>query len=643
MSIHSSNVATLSLLNDDQSVGWRELTPCVQFAELPDDPATCAAHFRVEHREQGVVTAQLVVENRGNKPVRIARLRWGGPIGPGSKPALWFPPVLEPRVFATENLRGDFLFHGTTFGDRYVEPLSNATREYGWSEDHLFPGTFIAASHKPVGLWCAAATAERFHPIFRFQGGNERGQWRFEIDELPSGSSAVELAPGDSLHGELFHFELSSTSDPQQAGERYFETLRRRGAFNRHDSNPLPSQRIYCSWNYDFFSDITFDKIMSQAEVIRTHLPTVKFLQLDEGFQRQGRGGRRTQIEMAYGVDEPFDTERFPGGGKAIADAIRAAGLRPAIWLGLFARTNSDMIEQHPEWILRDESGRPIAWGKEDQGVGQTGVLDPSRAGVRDYLERLCTILFDQFGFEGLKLDFSSFAFESKRVRFAEGGTGLHWRRWLADMVRRHLPADGFFGWCVAAGTGDPLLAPQADYFRAAIDISRGRWANVLRIAAWMANTHMLMSRRPTLPNIDSIGYSEHLTPAQQQSWLNLAAVTGAALEVSGDLRRYSPSQLQTLNRTLELSDPQRRVWCPDLHQATAQRPPAIWIADGTDQLVGVFNWSEEPVEIDVSSVLAGPAYDAWSNRSIPRVERIALPPHASQLLRIDRKQAKTV
>src|SRR5690606_27642588 len=107
----------------------------------------------------------------------------------------------------------------------------------------------------------------------------------------------------------------------------------------------------------------------------------------------------------------------------------------------------SDMIDQHPDWVLRDDCNRPVVWGREDKpGTGETCVLDPSIPGVRDYLEHLCTVLFDRFGFEGLKLDFSSFAFESKRVRFAQGGTALQWRRWLGDMVRRHLPADGFFG-----------------------------------------------------------------------------------------------------------------------------------------------------------------------------------------------------
>ena len=59
-------------------------------------------------------------------------------------------------------------------------------------------------------------------------------------------------------------------------------------------------------------------------------------------------------------------------------------------------------------------------------------------------------------------------------------------------------------------------------------------------IATWCVNTGVLLQERPILPNIDSIGWSRHWTETEWQTWLNLAAVTGMALEVSGDLTKLA-------------------------------------------------------------------------------------------------------
>src|SRR5690606_7364407 len=117
---------------------------------------------------------------------------------------------------------------------------------------------------------------------------------------------------------------------------------------------------------------------------------------------------------------------------------------------------------------------------------------------------------------------------------------------------------------------------------------------------------------------------------------LNLAAISGAALEVSGDLRRYSPDQLRQLQKTLELSDPRRRVWCPNLLEATAQDPPALWFAEGdADLLVGIFNWRDKPVAHPWPDLPNGPIVDVWSGESADRSKVLELGPHASRLLRV--------
>jgi hypothetical protein len=617
-------------LHPEHDLGWKGLAPVV----LVEQSSTRAGDVLVRlvrvHEEPTCLVVRAEVENRGKTPLRLRSLRWTH--ASTLEHALRFPADLLPRIFSTEMLRGDYFGPGTCFGNRYFGEVPNATLELGWSEDHVFPGFFLGAATEPAGLFCAAASQERFRPIFRFRGRDTKGGFSFEVDELPVGLDALKIAPGETVRGEHLFFGLCETNDPQRATDAYYAALRREGAFAREECNPLPRQRIWCSWNYDFFANITEADVLRQLPLLTRRLPAVKFVQIDDGYQRTLPGGGREMIDLVYDGGESFDPKKFPSGAKGTADRIRAAGLRPAIWLGLWATNESRMLRENPDWILRDTAGAPLEFHKWYGGVS---VLDPSVPGVQAYLDRLCRTVFGEWGYEGVKLDFSSFAFEGKRIAFRHGNrTAVEWKRWLMETFRKYLPKDGFFGWCVVAGTGSPFGGGGADYFRCAMDIGEGNWKLVRDVAAWTANTNMLLQERPVLPNIDSIGWSPHFKPVEFQTWLNLCAVSGTALEVSGDLAKVDVPTLQRFQRTLELSDPARRVRCPDLAEATATRPPSTWLAEGgAGTLLGLFNWGDEPAEVTLPAETAGRATrDAWTCTAVPASRSLRLEPHASAL-----------
>lgn len=630
----------IDLLHPVHDIGISGLRP---FPLLADDAAPnseCAVDLESGVPEPGTLWARARITNTGPQPLRLQGIRWACVAGAPGGPALRFPPALQPHVYATENLRADYFGTGTVEGDRFACPLTNQCVEYGHAEDHVFPGLFVAAATQPVGLLIAQASQLRFWSLFRVRGRMERRPaWLFEIEERLSGSATIVLAPGEALAGETLFFHLADTNDPQQAMAPYFRHLHASGAFARRSRNPLPAQRIYCTWNYDFFADIDEAKVLAQLPLLRQHLPQVRFVQLDDGYQSCHAPGQRAMIDLCYGdLQHPFDPARFPDGPRAFAERVRAAGFRPALWLGLWASTGSRMLQDHPDWVLHDDTGAPLLFSK---WYGGTAVLDPSVPGVRDYLERLCRTVFGDWGFEGVKLDFSSFAFNGKRVRYRHPGRGgVELRHELEAIFRRHLPPDGFFGWCVVAGTAQPFLS-QADYFRNAIDINKGDWATVKRVARWTANTNLFLQERPCLPNLDSIGWSEEFDETTWQTWLSFAAVAGGALEVSGDLRKLDGARLARLARNLELSDPARRVRCLDLPRDATERPPALWLAEGdAPPLLGVFNWADTParIRLDREAIpgAAGRWCDAWTGavrcpRGLPRT--FSLPAHASLLL----------
>jgi len=153
---------------------------------------------------------------------------------------------------------------------------------------------------------------------------------------------------------------------------------------------------------------------------------------------------------------------------------------------------------------------------------------------------------------------------------------------------------------------------------------------------------NMLLGQRPVLANIDSIGWSRHFDETAWRSWLNLCAVTGGALEIAGDLTRLDESRIHRLNRTLELSDPARRVRCLDVPEGKIAYPPAVWVAQGTnDSLIALFNWTDEQAVLDVRKLATfrpdrhdnfRPVWD--DHQGDIDAASVRLPGHGSVLLR---------
>lgn len=627
----TDKTTTIEILHPNEACGWSGLAPLA--AGL--DTSALTTKLILEKNEPGFVIAHAEITNTGSTAVCVKSIRWTHP--GRSQHTLRFAPAHNPHYFSTENYRADYFGTGTTNVNEFSAPLPNATTELGWSEDAVFPGLFIGAAEKPLGLFCAALTQQKLHLLFRLRGFNHKGEWFFEIDEHASLPEGFIIKPGETIHGESLFFGLCRTNNPQQASTEYEKQLEARGVYDRLKLNPLADQRIWCSWNYDFFADITEADMMRQIPIIRENFPNVKFIQLDDGYQKEIVPGARAMIDLVYDGVDPFDPVKFPCGAKGLADQIKAEGFRPAIWLGLWASKVSRLVQEHPDWVLQDELGRPMIF---DEWYGGTCILDASLIEVQDYFERVAETVFDQWGYEGVKLDFSSFSFEGKRNLLRGPLTPLEAKNRLLASFRKHLPKDGFFGWCVVAGTGHPLVGLEADYIRNAEDIGKGNWDLTRRIALWTLNTNLLMRRRPVFPNIDSVGWSSDFDDIAWQSWLNLCAISGAAIEISGDLAKLPQERIERMAKTMELSDPYRLLTCPDFQRGRVDRPPAFWVAEGpSDRLVAIFNWKDEPATLACPLTPSGTcATDVWTGKPVASPQSITLAPHESVLWRIKKK-----
>ncbi|MEZ0348184.1 MAG: glycoside hydrolase family 36 protein, partial [Thermus sp.] len=145
--------------------------------------------------------------------------------------------------------------------------------------------------------------------------------------------------------------------------------------------------RVWCSW-YAYYTEISEELLLAALEEVAAY--PFEVFQVDDGWQR------------ALGDWEA--NARFPRGMAHLAQRIREKGLRAGLWLAPFLVTpDSPLYQARPDWLLRDEEGRPLPagfnWGK------LLYALDAGNEEVLAWLEDLIRRV-RSWGYDYLKLDF---------------------------------------------------------------------------------------------------------------------------------------------------------------------------------------------------------------------------------------------
>ena len=191
-----------------------------------------------------------------------------------------------------------------------------------------------------------------------------------------------------------------------------------------------------CGWEswYNHYANINqklidgdLNSLDKTGNIIKTFCldkkkPTV--FQVDDGW------------EQALGQWNVWE-ERFPEGMTNLASSIAAKGYIPGLWIAPFIIDwRADAAREHRDWILRDETGHPIAAGYGELWGAKNGpdqpdkkhsyfCLDLSRDDVLEYLDGLMDKIINVWGFRYIKLDFL-FAGMIYGA-YKNGGAGYEW------------------------------------------------------------------------------------------------------------------------------------------------------------------------------------------------------------------------
>ncbi len=417
----------------------------------------------------------------------------------------------------------------------------------------------------------------------------------------------LPLAPGAALDLEGFWFAAGPDREALLAA--FAEKLS-----ESHPRLPFPAPPTgWCSW-YCFGPGVTSRQVMRNLEFIKTELPQLRYVQIDDGYQAA--------------MGDWLETGRaFKGGIKDLLAEIRKAGFEPAIWVAPFiAEENSRVFREHPEWFMKDEAGQPLRSDKVTFGGWRNGpwyALDGTHPGAREHLESVFRTMREEWGCTYFKLDANFWGtMHGGRLHDPAATRVEAYRRGMEAVLRG--AGDAFI-----LGCNHPLWPSLGVVHgaRSSGDITRS-WDVYRGIAR--ENFHRnWQNGRLWWNDPDCVLLSGKLPENEYFFHASVALASGGMLLSGDNLPVLSAERLAMLKKLLPPSGVSARF------DGSTFDTGRIALPDKT--LVCVFNWSDEARTAQVKLDAPGPLTDFWTGAAVEMQDAAVtladMPPHSARVL----------
>lgn len=300
---------------------------------------------------------------------------------------------------------------------------------------------------------------------------------------------------------------------------------------------PIQDDQVfgYTSW-YRHYEDISEEKILTDLENLKkTGLPFTLF-QIDDGYEAKVGDWKKYKPS-------------FPNGLAGIYKKIAEAGFVPGIWLAPFcAQKDSDLVKEHPEYLLRDEKGNPIYMGANWNG---TYALDFHNEGLKRYLHEVFQY-YISLGVKVFKLDFLYACTLALHEDETRGGLMEEAMEWIRGELQG----------CKILGCGVPLSAAffNVDYCRISMDVSQ-KWNdawymrffhpehNSTKYAITNIRVRAPFNRRFFLNDPDVVFlHGTEMSPKQKEKLFEAAKKYGGVHLTSDDFALYNEGDIDRWN-----------------------------------------------------------------------------------------------
>jgi alpha-galactosidase len=423
--------------------------------------------------------------------------------------------------------------------------------------------------------------------------------------EVVLDAEGLALGPGESWDLEEFQF----TSGRDRAA--LLKGLAARIAVNHPPLKFAQPPAGWCSW-YCFGPRVTAKNVMDNLGAIEKDAPLLKYVQLDDGYQ--AAMGDWLETGSAFG-----------GGVQTLLQSIRKQGFEPAIWVAPFiAEAGSHVFQQHPDWFMKGEDGKPLSADKVTfQGWrrGPWYAMDGTNPEVQRHLELLFRTMRQDWGVTYFKLDANFWgAMHGGKLHDPKATRIEAYRRGMQAVLKG--AGDSFI-----LGCNHPIWASFGLIHgsRSSADISR-KWDTFAKIARQNLSRNW-QNGALWWNDPDAITLSGPM-PEEEYRFHASAVLASGGLILSGDdLPNLPPARLAMLKKLL----PPTGV-AADFEDESL-KVGVVKLKDRT--LICVFNWSDAPATIPVKLPRATSVTDLWSGASYPSAASLNVPlkPHEATVL----------
>ena len=527
-------------------------------------------------------------------------------------------------------------------GNRWADP-GTVSERIGNSPYQPFPAIGLSNYAVKSGLVHGTLSQNVFFHNY-LVGHSEQGAFL----DIRSGFKAVsyrELQPGETICDVWYLGKTENADDIEKIFAEYSNVLRQHlpplwGA-TKTNRNSL----VWGSWNDGIWRDIDCKSLVELAEFISDNFPMINWLQIDDGYAQYNRVAHG--LGMPYEGEAGLDKEKFPEGLKGFTDRIKQTNLRPAIWIGGSCPNETKIAREKPQWGV-DYSIR----------LPNHLILDISQNEVREYVKKALDFFFMDGGFEGMKLDFWSYAFEaSGDLLKNKCRSGYEWREWWLTEIRKRIPDDAYLQTGCDIAMGNPFLAKYFNNYRYGIDISDGEWSYVKNCLLWGAACFATHTGDLFVPNSDSVGLFPGLTDEEALLCINYCLISRSMVEIAGWLNKAKTDnpRFTILKKAVCCINNGQDVFFADYDYRSTDDSPEIWylktphfstLSDEEGlpiRTVALFNLQDKERDFEVNfaslGLKANEYYvkNVWSNVcSVKKNIKCTLPAHASALFMIN-------
>lgn len=434
-----------------------------------------------------------------------------------------------PELTARDRLRG------LKFAPRAAVRYFGLDR-YG---DHFFVDYPDKPGHSHGESWCYFRDGD----IFRLLASvNERpGYTIFRYDAKKFTLTLIRDCAGIRCGGE---YELFSLYCDEGSEQQVFD-----GWFAAMNVVPRTREKLagYSSW-YNRYQNISEEAILSDLQGCADVLAPGDLFQIDDGWE-------------CFVGDWFCDEKKFPGGMKKAVEEIHSRGFKAGLWLAPFiCEKKSRIFREHPDWLYKHDGENWYC------GCNWSGfyALDIDKPEVVSYLQDCFRRVFDEWGFDLVKLDFL--------YGGAPFGSATETRS--ARMMRGMELLRSLCGDKLLLGCGVPVMSAfgLADYCRISCDVAlnwRGPLYMRLSNREYVSTVHAIhnslfrrqLNGRAYLSDPDVFFLRDenlHLSEKQKYTLAAVNALMGGVFLTSDDMNRYDgekKAQYAALLRLREATD----------------------------------------------------------------------------------------